>query len=77
MNVIENNTIRIAILDLYDGHANQGMRCIREILNQWSETVDEDIEWDEFITYFEQVNPGFLKTLQARHPHGPGCGMNG
>jgi GMP synthase-like glutamine amidotransferase len=48
MNSIQNNTIRIAILDLYDGHANQGMRCIREILNQWSETTNEDVEWDEF-----------------------------
>jgi GMP synthase-like glutamine amidotransferase len=44
----ENHKLRIAVLDLYDGHANQGMRCIREILNQWSETIDEDVEWDEF-----------------------------
>jgi homoserine O-succinyltransferase/O-acetyltransferase len=44
----ESQKLRIAILDLYDGHANQGMRCIREILNQWSETIDEDVEWDEF-----------------------------
>ena len=48
MNLIENNTVRIAVLDLYDGHANQGMRCIREILNQWSEVINEDLEWDEF-----------------------------
>ena len=48
MNLPENNKLRIAILDLYDGKANQGMRCIREILNDWSESVDEDIEWDEF-----------------------------
>ena len=48
MNLPENNKIRIAILDLYNGAANQGMRCIREILNEWSESVDEDVEWDEF-----------------------------
>ena len=48
MNLAENNPVRIAILDLYDGKANQGMRCIREILNEWSESVSEDIEWDEF-----------------------------
>lgn len=48
MNLIEDNTVRIAVLDLYDGHANQGMRCIREILNQWSEVINEDLEWDEF-----------------------------
>ncbi|HZH95336.1 MAG TPA: GMP synthase [Flavisolibacter sp.] len=40
--------IRIAILDLYDGHANQGMRCIREIINHWSESHHLDCEWDEF-----------------------------
>jgi homoserine O-succinyltransferase len=43
-----NTPIRIAILDLYNGAANQGMRCIREILNQWSDAVHEDITWDEF-----------------------------
>lgn len=40
--------LRIAILDLYEGKANQGMRCIREILNQWSEINNIDISWDEF-----------------------------
>ena len=48
MNLTENNKLRIAILDLYNGAANQGMRCIREILNEWSESIDEDVEWDEF-----------------------------
>ncbi len=27
-----------------------------------------DAEWDDFIAYFEQVNPQFLRTLQQRHP---------
>jgi len=40
--------IRVAILDLYEGHPNQGMRCIREIINQWSEYHHLDVEWDEF-----------------------------
>lgn len=40
--------IRIAILDLYEGHPNQGMRCIREIINHWSEYHQLDVEWDEF-----------------------------
>jgi GMP synthase-like glutamine amidotransferase len=44
----DSNKIRIAILDLYEGHANQGMRCIREILNQFRESNDLDIEWSEF-----------------------------
>ena len=40
--------IRIAILDLYEGHPNQGMRCLREIINQWGESNHLDVEWDEF-----------------------------
>jgi GMP synthase-like glutamine amidotransferase len=40
--------IRIAILNLYEGQPNQGMRCIREIINQWSEFFHYDITWDEF-----------------------------
>src|SRR6187431_1203239 len=48
MNVNEPKSIRIAILDLYDGAANQGMRCIREILNQYSDQFHIDISWDEF-----------------------------
>ena len=28
--------IKVAILDLYEVKANQGMRCIREILNTYS-----------------------------------------
>jgi GMP synthase-like glutamine amidotransferase len=40
--------IRIAILDLNAGKENQGMRCLREIINQWSESLQLDMEWDEF-----------------------------
>ena len=40
--------IKVAILDLYEGEPNQGMRCIREILNQYGEINGLKIEWDEF-----------------------------
>ena len=40
--------IRIAILDLYEGYENQGMRCLREIINQWGEINELDVECDEF-----------------------------
>lgn len=48
MSLIEKKQFRIAILDLYDGVANQGMRCIREIINQFGELNSLDISWDEF-----------------------------
>jgi GMP synthase-like glutamine amidotransferase len=40
--------IKVAILDLYEGVPNQGMRCIREILNQYGESNGLDLHWDEF-----------------------------
>ena len=40
--------IRIAILDLNEGKPNQSRRCLREIINQWSEYNHLQVEWDEF-----------------------------
>ena len=35
--------LRIAILDLYQGAANQGMRCIQQILQKWSSSEQIDL----------------------------------
>lgn len=43
-----NQPLRLAILDLYEGAANQGMRCIREIINQFADEQQLDMVWDEF-----------------------------
>lgn len=43
-----NKQIRVAILDLYEGAENQGMRCIREIINLWSEANNLDVLVEEF-----------------------------
>jgi len=40
--------IRVAILDLYEGHANEGMRCIRALLRAFDNSNKAGIEWDEF-----------------------------
>lgn len=40
--------IKIAILDLYEGKPNQGMRCIREILSSYRETHPVNLVWDEY-----------------------------
>lgn len=50
--------VKVAILDLYEGVANQGMRCIREILNQYSETQALDLEVKEFEVRIEKQVPG-------------------
>lgn len=48
MNWMDKKKVRVAILDLYEGVANQGMRCIREILNQYAEMQHLDVQVDEF-----------------------------
>jgi homoserine O-succinyltransferase len=44
----DKRTIRIAILDLYQGQPNQGMRCIRQIIREWSEHNNLDVQCTEF-----------------------------
>jgi homoserine O-succinyltransferase/O-acetyltransferase len=44
----DSNHIRVAILDLYEGAANQGMRCIRELLNQYAENEQLNLSFEEF-----------------------------
>jgi homoserine O-succinyltransferase len=41
-------SVRVAILDLYNGHANQGMRCIRQILHEFRDAHDLKLNVDEF-----------------------------
>lgn len=50
--------LKVAVLDLYEGVANQGMRCIREILNQFGEINQIDVEVDEFEVRIEKQVPG-------------------
>jgi GMP synthase-like glutamine amidotransferase len=44
----EKGSVRVAILDLYEGKANQGMRCIRTILKDWASHNDLRVHTDEF-----------------------------
>ena len=48
MNWNEKRNIKIAILDLYEGFENQGMRCIRAIINEWATSNDFDVTLNEF-----------------------------
>ena len=48
MNWNEKRNIRIAILDLYDGFENQGMRCIRTIIKNWGEANEYQVTLNEF-----------------------------
>ena len=48
MNFNEKQTLHIAILDLYEGEKNQGMRGIREIINQFGKINHLNIVTKEF-----------------------------
>jgi homoserine O-succinyltransferase/O-acetyltransferase len=48
MHGTEKRAVRVAILDLYEGAPNQGMRCIRTILKEWGEANDLELHTDEF-----------------------------
>jgi homoserine O-succinyltransferase len=41
-------TIRVALLDLYEGQVNEGMRCIRDILHQYSKAHGINLVCKEF-----------------------------
>jgi len=58
MNLNGRPPLKIAILDLYEGVANQGMRCIREILNQFAESQHLELEVDEFDVRLRKQVPG-------------------
>lgn len=55
----EPQKIRVAILDLYEGQANEGMRCIKEILNQFGEANNLDLEWNVYEVRLLQQLPDF------------------
>lgn len=58
MNWTDKKAVRVAILDMNEGRPNQGMRCIREILNQFGDANNLDLEWDEFEVRLEKQTPG-------------------
>ena len=44
----DDKQLSVAILDLNDGFPNQGMRCIREILEWWGKANNCLVNYDEF-----------------------------
>jgi homoserine O-succinyltransferase len=54
----QKNSVRIAILDLYEGATNEGMRCIRQILSHYAEQHNIPIEVSEFEVRIKKEIPG-------------------
>jgi len=40
--------IKIAVLDLYQGEPNQGMRCLQQIIDEWTIKNNKDVQLDIF-----------------------------
>jgi len=57
MIVQEKKEIRIAILDLYEGQPNQGMRCLRNILKSYASANNLGLVLDEFEVRIEHKVP--------------------
>ena len=55
--MINPRKIRVAILDLYEGQPNQGMRCIRELLDQYGSDHNIDVVYNEFEVRIRQEVP--------------------
>jgi GMP synthase-like glutamine amidotransferase len=55
--MISAKRVRVAILDLYEGQPNQGMRCIRELLAAFSRTHNLHLVIDEFEVRIEKKVP--------------------
>ena len=75
MNWNENRKIRIAILDLYAGQPNQGMRCLRELLKDWSIKNNIPILKDEFDVRLKNELPDTTYDIYISSG-GPGSPLN-
>ena len=58
MNWPDKRQLKVAILDLYEGKPNQGMRCIRTILHDWAENNDLELEVKEYDVRLRNELPG-------------------
>lgn len=59
MNFNEKQTVRVAILDLYEGAENQGMRCLRSILHEFREKNHINLITKEFDVRLKDEFPDF------------------
>jgi homoserine O-succinyltransferase/O-acetyltransferase len=70
-----NKMVKVAILDLYEGVENQGMRCIREILNLYAAENKLDLHWDEFEVRIQKKVPDLSYDLYISSG-GPGSPLD-
>ena len=54
----ENAAIKVAIIDLYNGHANQGMRCFQDILDRYKKQHNLNLSYQVFDLRGKNEAPG-------------------
>jgi len=75
MNSNYSQKVRVAILDLYEGQANEGMRCLRELLNQYGEMNGLDLDFDEYEVRLQKEVPDLSYDLYISSG-GPGSPLD-
>lgn len=50
--------MKVAVLDMYEGVPNEGMRCIRELLHDFTEQHQLPLQLDEYDVRLQQQVPG-------------------
>lgn len=48
MNDIERPGLKVAVIDMNNGHPNQGMRCIKEIIEEYRDSNDIKLDYEVF-----------------------------
>lgn len=70
--LIEKNQMLDELLQRIDNGGDAGQiakRTVMELKNQIRAHVNEEDEWRDFRTHFEQVHPGFFKRLKDLYPN--------
>jgi len=70
-----NRKIKIAILDLYEGAANQGMRCLQQIIDEWQINTNRDVQLDIFDVRLKEELPDLSYDLYISSG-GPGSPLD-
>lgn len=67
------NRVKIAVLDLYEGETNEGMRCIRQLIEQFGQQHQTNFEYEVFDVRLKKEIPdlGFDAYISSGGPGSP------
>lgn len=65
----KNDAIENIIDSLSKNKSIDGNEKLKENLQELKKQLNDNEEWENFTSYFEQVNKGFIQKLRERHPN--------